>query len=79
MIHPIIIEIKIDDTAYCVKASRNVDTGEISIRKKAMAFRYSNYTTSNGNKMRRKLRVWPKKQPDLYNQIIKAFQAKAAA
>ena len=70
--------VKIDDTEYGTFADFDSDTRQIIIHRlnHRKIWKYQNYKTSNGRKMRRCIRVSPVKNAELHRAVVEAFKVK---
>jgi hypothetical protein len=75
--YPTYLSVKIDDKTFTAKAWRNIDTGEVALSSKI--YKMQEYTTSNGNKRLRKMRVSPVSHSEIYQKALVALDEKAGA
>ena len=73
--YPTYLSVKIDDKTFAAKAWKNIDTGEVALSNKI--YKMQEYTTSNGNKRLRKIRVSPVSQSETYQKALMALDEKA--
>ena len=76
--YPTYLSVYIDDKKFTAQAWRNLDTGEVELSGRTI-YKMQEYTTSNGNKMFRKIRVSPVSHSEIYQKALMALNEKVGA